>query len=107
MTTIAVFTTIDSLDQAHVIASSLVERELAACAQISTIESIYTWQGAIQNEQEFRLLFKTTSERYADVEAAIRELHTYDLPAIYALDMVQAYEPFAEWVSENSSGGKG
>lgn len=106
MNTIAVFTTIDSLEQAHVIASSLVERNLAACVQISTIESFYKWQGAIQNEQEYRMLCKTTSERYADVESAIRELHTYDLPAIYSLDMVRAYEPFAEWVIEKSSGGE-
>ncbi len=52
------------------------------------------------------MLCKTTSERYADVESAIRELHTYDLPAIYSLDMVRAYEPFAEWVIEKSSGGE-
>ncbi len=50
------------------------------------------------------MLLKTTSKRYADVEAAIRELHTYDLPAIYAFEMAHVFEPFAEWVMENSSG---
>ena len=104
MTTMAVLTTIDSLEHAQVIARTLVERKLAACVQISTIESIYLWQGAMQNDQEFRLMIKTTAERYPDVEAAIRELHTYDLPAIYALGMTQVFEPYAEWVVENSSG---
>lgn len=104
MTTIAVLTTIDSLDHAQVIARTLVERKLAACVQISTIESIYLWQGAMQNDQEFRLMIKTTAERYPDVAAAVRELHTYDLPAIYAFGMTQVFEPYAEWVAENSSG---
>ena len=104
MTTTTVLTTIDSLEQAQLIARTLVERKLAACVQISTIESIYLWQGAMQNDQEFRLMVKTTEKRYPDVEAAIRELHTYDLPAIYALGMTQVFEPYAEWVAENSSG---
>ncbi len=104
MKSIAVFTTTDNLDLARSIATQLVERNLAACAQISTIESVYIWQGVTQNDQEFRVLLKTTSERYAEVEAAIRELHSYDLPAIYAFEMARGYEPFLEWVVENSSG---
>ena len=104
MTTIAVLTTIDSLDHAQVIARTLVERKLAACVQISTIESIYLWQGEMQNDREFRLMIKTTAERYPNVEATIRELHTYELPAIYAFGTTQVFEPYAEWVAEHSSG---
>ncbi len=107
MNTIAVLTTTDSLDEARTIATALVERKLAACVQISGIESIYSWQGETQKGQEYRLLVKTASGRYADVEAAIRELHSYELPAIYALDMVRSYAPFAEWVIENSSSESG
>ena len=104
MDTIAVITTIDSLEQARVIGSELVERKLAACVQVSSIESIYTWQDVTQNEQEFRVLVKTVRARYPEVEAAIQELHTYDLPAIYAVEMVEVFAPFADWVAENSSG---
>lgn len=104
MKAIAVLTSIDTLERARAIANALVGRRLAACAQISTIESFYTWQGSVQNEKEYRILLKTTDARYPDVEAAIRELHTYDLPAIYAFDMLRAYAPFSEWVLENSSG---
>ena len=102
MTTIAVLTTIDSLEQARAIAAALVERKLAACAQISTIESIYSWQGSSQNDQEFRVMAKTTEECYRDVEAAIREMHSYELPAIYAFGMAHVFEPYAGWVAEHS-----
>ena len=103
MNTIAVMTTTDSLELARSIAAALVGQKLAACAQISTIESIYRWDDAIQNDQEFRVLIKTSKDRYADVEAAILELHAYDLPAIVAFDFTQAYGPFADWVHEQSS----
>jgi periplasmic divalent cation tolerance protein len=101
MQAIAVFTTVGSLAEARKLAHSLVERQLAACAQISEIESVYCWQGEKQNEREFRVLFKTESALYSAVESAIRELHSYELPAIYALPVEQIFAPYAEWVSDS------
>ena len=101
---IAVFTTTDGLEEARKLATTLVEQKLAACALISEIESFYTWENEVQNESEFRILFKTTRERYKDVEKAILELHSYDLPAIYAVDIDDIHEPFGEWIADNSTG---
>ena len=105
MKLIAVLTTIDSEEDAQRIATALVERKLAACVQISRIDSVYTWEGEVQRSPELRLLVKTTDEGYAAVENAIRELHPYDLPAIFALPVEHAYAPFAEWIAQNSAGG--
>lgn len=107
MDIIAVLTTTDSLEHARVIADALVERRLAACVQISSIESYYTWEGATQNDKEHRLLIKTARERYADIQSAILELHSYELPAIVGLDITDSYEPYAKWIVENSSGDLG
>jgi periplasmic divalent cation tolerance protein len=105
MATIAVLTTIDSPGQARAIANMLVERRLAACVQVSPVESVFTWQGSVQREDEYRVFAKTTEDRYADVEAAIRELHSYDLPAIYAIGLTHVFEPYADWVAESTSPG--
>lgn len=101
MEIVAILTTIDSVERAQVIASALVERKLAACVQISEVESVYSWQGAVQRQREFRILAKTLAGRYADAEAAIRELHTYELPAIYAVPVTDVFAPYADWVAEN------
>jgi len=101
---ITVFTIIDSLEEARKLAQTVVGEKLAACAQISEIESFYTWENEVQNESEFRILFKTTRERYKDLEKAILELHSYDLPAIYAVDIDNTHEPFGEWIADNSTG---
>ena len=103
MKTIAVMTTTDSLDEAKKIAHALVERRLAACAQVSPIESVYVWQGKVQEDAEYRLFIKTREERYAEVESTICELHTYDLPAVYAIELSHVHAPYAEWVAELSS----
>lgn len=103
MNPIAVITTVGSRDAAQAMARALVGRKLAACAQIDAIESVYTWDGSPQNEPEFRITFKTTDAQYAALEAAIRELHSYALPAIHAIALTHVYAPYAQWIRDNSS----
>ena len=103
MKILGVLTTIDDRQAAHELARTIVERKLAACAQVSEIESFYTWEGSTQNDPEFRILFKTTDAGYAALEAAIRELHSYELPAITAFEMTNVFEPYAEWVGVNTT----
>ena len=101
MTPIAVVTTVGSRAEAQAIAHALVERRLAACAQISDIHSVYRWQGKVQSADECRVVLKTTRERYAQVEQAIRELHGYELPAIHAWTFDAILAPYAEWIVQS------
>ena len=99
--TITIFTTTGSLEEAKILAKTVVEQNLAACAQISEIESFYTWENEAQNDQEFRIMFKTTKDRYKEVEKTILELHSYDLPAIYTVDVDELHEPYGNWIKES------
>lgn len=98
--TLAVFTTVGSLDDARAMARALVGQRLAACAQISRIESVYRWDGALQQDEEYRLLLKTTAAHWPALEAAIRALHRYTLPAIHAVALDRVHAPYARWVAE-------
>jgi periplasmic divalent cation tolerance protein len=104
MTPLLVVTTVGSRADAESLARALVEAGLAACAQITEITSLYRWQGRVQQEPEFRLLFKTVPARYAEVEAAILARHPYTLPAIHAIATTEAHAPYSEWVDEKSRG---
>ena len=104
MKAIAVVTTVAGKKEARAMARALVEARLAACAQISRIESVYAWKGAIERGKEYRVLFKTTEESYPAVEAAIRRLHTYELPAIHAFAFEHVYPAYAAWIEENADG---
>ena len=105
MTPIAVVTTVASHAEAQAMAQALVQRRLAACVQISQIESVYRWQGRVVQEPECRIVVKTTRERYAQVERAIRELHSYELPAIHALAFEAIYAPYGDWIAQSCDGG--
>lgn len=105
MDCIAVVTTVATRAQALDLAHALVASGLAACAQISAIDSVYVWDGAVQQEPECRVLFKTLASRYGEVETAILARHPYQLPAIHALPISAIHAPYAAWVAENSRGG--
>jgi periplasmic divalent cation tolerance protein len=100
---VLVVTTVGTAEDAARLARTLVERGLAACAQISSIESFYAWQGAIEHDAEFRVLFKVARGGYEAVERAIRDLHPYELPAIHAIPVERAWQPYADWVEANSA----
>ena len=103
MTAIAVVTTVGDKKEARRMAHTLVEAGLAACAQIEKIDSVYAWKGAIEHGKEYRVLFKTTEARYGAVESAIREMHSYELPAIYAVAVERIFAPYAAWIESSSS----
>ena len=100
-----VVTTVADRDEAHRMARALVGRGLAACAQISAIESVYAWRGAVEEGPEFRILFKVAPAAYDAAEQAIRALHSYELPAIHAIPVERAWAPYREWVEANSRAG--
>lgn len=91
-------TTIDDPELATAISRELVERKLAACVQISTIRSVYRWDGEVQDDPELRLLIKTTRDSYPAVEALLKERHSYALPAVVALDVAAVSAEYADWV---------
>jgi periplasmic divalent cation tolerance protein len=100
---IAVLTTVGSMEEARRLARAIVKRKLAACAHLSLVESFYNWKGSLQHEPEFRVLFKATKQNYQVLEAAIVELHPYELPAIHAIELAAVYEPYAQWITENTA----
>ncbi|MCG8586812.1 MAG: divalent-cation tolerance protein CutA, partial [Pirellulales bacterium] len=86
---IQVTTTVDHREHAERMADMLVERRLAACVQIvGPIRSVYHWQDKVESANEFLCQAKTRRALYDKIEAAIRELHTYDEPEIIATEII-------------------
>jgi periplasmic divalent cation tolerance protein len=97
-----VLTTAGSEEEARKIAHALVDRKLAACVNIvPQIESIYRWQGKVESAREWLLLIKTTSEKFAAVRDAIRELHSYDLPECLAVTIDDGTPAYLQWITDS------
>ncbi len=92
-------TTCSDAESAAELASQLVARGLAACVNIVPgVRSIYRWQGKIEDDAECLLVIKTAAERAADLQAAVAELHAYDLPEFIVLPVETGAQAYLDWV---------
>ena len=95
-----VLTTVGLMEKAEEIANELVHRRLAACVSIvGPIRSIYRWKDAVQREQEYLLLIKTTADRASALATAFAELHSYETPEHIELAIEGGSVPYLEWLS--------
>ena len=100
---IEVHTTIDSREGAQKIANDIVSKHLAACVQISgPITSTYWWQGKMEQAEEWVCTAKTRSELYNELELAIKEVHTYNVPEILAVAIVAGNADYLNWVTQET-----
>lgn len=103
MTVIAVLTNLPDSESAFNLARELVRRRVAACVNVlPAATSFYRWQGKPEEAPEHPVLVKTTQDRYADLEAAIRELHPYELPEIIAWPVTAGLAEYLDWVERES-----
>ena len=94
-----VITNLPDRESAGRLAHALIESRLAACINIlSPCTSVYRWQGKTEDAEEFPVLIKTSRERYAALEAAIRDAHPYELPEIIAVPIERGLPGYLAWV---------
>jgi periplasmic divalent cation tolerance protein len=100
---IVVLVTCGSLREARAIARILVAQRLAACGSIAQapVQSIYRWKRKVESAKEFLLILKSSRRRFAALAAAIRELHSYDVPEIIALPVAAGSAPYLQWLTES------
>ncbi len=91
-------------ESAQATANRLVERRLAACAQIlGPIRSVYVWNGVREESVEILLLAKTKTSLFDELAATVRKDHPYECPQIVALPIVVGTVDYLRWIDENTN----
>ena len=88
-------------DEAERIAALLLERKLAACVQMFPVSSRYVWKGEMCADEEILLLIKCRRDRYAAIERAILENHSYELPEILLTPVLGGYGKYLAWMDDD------
>ncbi|MDR4497416.1 MAG: divalent-cation tolerance protein CutA [Candidatus Scalindua sp.] len=98
-----VFITTSSIDEAKNLGRTLVEEKLVACSNIlSPVHSIYQWKGELCEGEEALLVLKTKRELFRQIELRVRELHSYDVPEIIAMPIIEGSEDYLSWVESET-----
>ncbi|MCU0804418.1 MAG: divalent-cation tolerance protein CutA [Burkholderiales bacterium] len=100
MATWLVLTNLPDRESADRLARGVVEARVAACVNVlPPARSVYRWKGAVETAEEYPVLIKTASDRYPDLEKAIRSLHPYELPEIVAVNIESGLPAYLAWVA--------
>lgn len=103
-----IFVTTESEDQAVEIARTLVAERLAACVNIvGPIRSIYRWRNEVKDDREYLLIIKTRALLYMKVETRVREMHTYEVPEVLALNADRGSPPYIQWMLDSTGPPRG
>ena len=102
--TLLVLTNLPDRAAAERLADLVIEKQLAACVNIlAPCRSVYRWQGAVQHDEEHPMLIKTSAERYAELEQALRAGHPYELPEIIAVPIERGLPAYLAWVAQETA----
>jgi periplasmic divalent cation tolerance protein len=100
MNALLVLTNLPDRAAAERLGDMLIEKQLAACVNIlAPCRSVYRWKGAVQHDEEYPMLIKTTADRYQALEQAIRDGHPYELPEIIAVPVERGLPEYLQWVA--------
>ena len=95
-------TTTEDETTARRIAKELVEKRLAACAQVvDSMTSYYWWNEEVQESMELLILVKTKEKHIVDIESLFREIHPYDVPELAAVPLSGGSSEYLKWIEEN------
>jgi periplasmic divalent cation tolerance protein len=91
-------------DNAATFARTLVEERLAACVNIQAeMQSIYAWEGAVEDEPERQIVIKTTRARLEALWDRVRELHSYEVPEFLVIPVVDGSDAYLRWMTDSTS----
>ena len=103
--TVVIFVTTSSIDEARKIGNTLVEEKLIACANIiSQVESIFYWQDKVCNEKEALMIIKTQKKLIDKIIKRVKSLHSYTVPEVIALPIIEGSKDYIKWVKEVTKG---
>ena len=98
---IQIFTTTERKDDAEVISREIVEKRLAACAQVvGPIMSTYWWKEEIERTEEWLCIIKSRRDLYNELENAVKSIHPYEEPEIVALPIVSGSQSYLKWLDQ-------
>lgn len=103
MSAILILTTAPTQEEAARIAETLVTEKLAACVQLSPIESWYRWAGKVEYAAEVRLHIKTSAARAIQVEQRIIALHSYEMPELVRIPIIGGSNDYLSWIGTETA----
>lgn len=99
MDIIVIYCTVPNKKLAKSITKIIMRHKLAACvSMVDRVQSVFSWDGEICEEKEVLMMIKTRRANYGKIKLVIEDMHTYSVPEIIALPIVDCSEDYLKWL---------
>lgn len=95
---IVVLVTTVSKQEAENIVEKLLEKQLIACANITVVYSLFHWSGKTEKSEEYLIVMKSRKDLFEDLSETVKALHSYEIPEIIAVPVVEGSEAYLGWL---------
>lgn len=100
---VVIYCTVPSKAEGKKIAKALIQDNLVACVNIiDKIESVFSWDGELCEEKEALMMIKTKKALFDKINALIKDLHSYNVPEVIALPIIEADETYLKWIAHET-----
>ena len=104
MDIVVIYCTVPTKKLAKEITKVIMKHKLAACvSMIENVKSIFSWDGEICEEKEILMMIKTRRANYGKIKLVIEDMHSYNVPEIIALPVVDCSEDYLKWLAKETS----
>ena len=98
-----VYMTTENKEQAREIGRVLVRERLAACVNIiDSMNSMYWWEGKVQDDSETVMIAKTKAELVPELTERVKKLHSYDVPCVVSMQLLEGNQDFLDWIGRET-----
>lgn len=98
-----VYITASNKEEARKIGRILVEERLAACVNIfDTMNSMYWWDGKIQDDNEAVIVAKTKESLVPKVIEKVKSVHSYSCPCVISVPISGGNADFLKWIEKET-----
>ena len=101
MSAMVIQTTFNDKEEAKKLIHILLDNKLCACIQMHEVDSFYVWADEVCEDKEYLLNIKTKKSNYKEIKRKIKENHSYDLPEIVAMDIIDGSKSYLKWLEES------
>jgi periplasmic divalent cation tolerance protein len=98
----SMYVTVSDEVEGKKIAKILLEKKLIACANLYPIDSLYNWEGSLQEDKEIAIIMKTRSELVEELIEELKSIHSYDVPCIVSWEIVKGNPEYLSWVKDET-----
>jgi periplasmic divalent cation tolerance protein len=100
---VIILSTFPDEESSILLAKELINKKLCACINLTKVRSLYNWNNKLEDQEEYLVLFKSTTSTVEELKSNIKRAHPYEVPEIVEIRMNKVSKSYLSWLAESTN----